>query len=198
VDDTVPVPIRVDPAWFRPVQPPPSAPAPPAIDVDTTLGLGAKVVVGPALPFQRAQAQAPPVLPAPSPAAPRVDTGTLWLDRGAAPPAHAPGPPQTAAPARPTVALSGSSGPVAPFTLAPSQAPLAPSTPFRPLALDEFARIVVTLERGWDPTPLLGASGLTMRDWAAISRDMFRRSMSDAPFARDLELALDRARRGVR
>ncbi len=198
LDDTMPGPLPVDPAWFRPAGPAPSPAAPPAVDVDTTLGLGTKVVVGTALPFQQTRPWAPPVLPALTPVAARVDTGTLWLDRGA-PAEPAPSSPQPAPPARPTVALSGFAGanaPNVPFTLAPSRAPLAPSTPFRPLSIDEFARVVVTLERGWDPTALLDASGLTMRDWAAISRDMFRRSLGDALFARELESALDRARRG--
>lgn len=199
-DDTVPVPIRVDPAWFRPTDAAdaprglassnPQPEPPPAVDVDSTLGLGAKIVVGPALPF-RPQAQ--PFVPTPAHAAPHPDTGTLWLDRGAPPPAA----PEPFAKSRHTVALSGSSSPVAPFTLAPSQAPLAPSTPFRPLSLAEFARVVVTLERGLDPTALLATNGLTIRDWAAISRDMFRRSMTDVAFARDLEAALDRARWGL-
>jgi hypothetical protein len=200
LDDTVPVPIRVDPAWFRPTDAAdaprglassnPQPEPPPAVDVDSTLGLGAKIVVGPALPF-RPQAQ--PFVPTPAHAAPHPDTGTLWLDRGAPPPAA----PEPFAKSRHTVALSGSSSPVAPFTLAPSQAPLAPSTPFRPLSLAEFARVVVTLERGLDPTALLATNGLTIRDWAAISRDMFRRSMTDVAFARDLEAALDRARWGL-
>lgn len=96
--------------------------------------------------------------------------------------------------ARATVLLREVPTAAAPFTLGPSRAPLAPSTPFQTVPLPTFASIVVAIERGADPAALLPSYGLSLQSWSALSRDMFARTMRDNSFASALNQALVEAR----
>jgi hypothetical protein len=96
--------------------------------------------------------------------------------------------------ARATVLVREVPTAAAPFTLAPSRAPLAPSTPFQTVPLPTFVSIVVAIERGADPAALLPSYGLSVQAWSALSRDMFARTMRDNSFASVLNQALVEAR----
>jgi len=100
------------------------------------------------------------------------------------------------------VAISLSSQPIwLPFTLAPSRAPAGPALPFgsgAELPLDDFAALVVALERNADPAPWFARLRLDSASWSQLSRNYFARSMNDQGFATALDAALQRARRGQR
>ncbi len=168
------------------------APAPalqvkPAVDVDETGMVDGSAVrqalQSRGLPFGSATSQQPP------PASPTF---------GSPPPPATP----TPRPATPhaTVAIDlGSKAVATPFTLAPSRAPLPSALPFaearaRALTLEQFAALVVALERGANPSAWFAHYGIDAQAWAAASREHYARSLSDPTFAHALDAALAHAR----